>query len=185
MRGTSLHTWKGGFRVQDCAVSSDGRRLVAADTDSKIHVFDFETYEEVICFPVSSKPTSVAISRDSKHMLVSLAEGEIQLLEMDTSYVIRRFTGQKQGEFVIRSTFGGADENFVVSGSEGEYYRSFRKAWLYSRFADSQVYIWHKDNGKHVETLGGHISGCVNSISWNPTNATMFASAGDDCAVRM
>ncbi|KAJ5664932.1 uncharacterized protein N7477_007380 [Penicillium maclennaniae] len=168
IRGTSLHKWKGGFRVQDCALSQDGRRLVAADTDSKIHVFDFQTYEEVICFPVSSKPTSVTISRDSKHMLVSLAEGEIQLLEMDTSIVIRRFSGQKQGEFVIRSTFGGADENFVVSGSE-----------------DSQVYIWHKENGKHVETLGGHVSGCVNSISWNPTNATMFASAGDDCAVRI
>lgn len=111
--------WKGGFRVQDCAVSPDGRRLVAADTDSKIHVFDFRTYEEDYCLSVSSKPTSVAISRDSRHMLVNLAEGQIQLVDMETAAVVRRFRGQKQGEFVIRSTFGGAAENFVVSGSEG------------------------------------------------------------------
>lgn len=36
-----------------------------------------------------------------------------------------------------------------------------------------------------VETLEGHISGCVNSIAWNPADPSMFASAGDDCAVRM
>lgn len=112
--------WKGGFRVQDCAISPDGRRLVAADTDAKIHVFDFRTYEEDYCLSLSSKPTSVAISRDSRHMLVNLAEGQIQLVDMETAGVIRRFRGQKQGEFVIRSTFGGAAENFVVSGSEGK-----------------------------------------------------------------
>lgn len=168
IRGPSLYMWKGGFRVQDCAISPDGRRLVAADTDSKIHVFDFRTYEEDYCLSLPSKPTSVAISRDSKQMLVNLAEGQIQLVDMETAAVVRRFTGQKQGEFVIRSTFGGAAENFVVSGSE-----------------DSRIYIWHKENGSLVETLEGHISGCVNSISWNPTNPSMFASAGDDCAVRI
>lgn len=122
VRGPSLYMWKGGFRVQDCAISPDGRRLVAADTDAKIHVFDFRTYEEDYCLSLPSKPTSVAISRDSKHMLVNLAEGQIQLVDMETAAVVRRFTGQKQGEFVIRSTFGGAAENFVVSGSEGESY---------------------------------------------------------------
>lgn len=121
MRGQSLYTWKSGYRVQDCAVSADGRRLVAADTEAKIHVYNLLTYEEDYCLPLPSKPTSVAISQDSRHVLINLAEGEIQLVDMETTAVVRRFKGQKQGEFVIRSTFGGAAENFIVSGSEGEY----------------------------------------------------------------
>ncbi|KAJ5349425.1 hypothetical protein N7541_007152 [Penicillium brevicompactum] len=163
MRGESIHVWKSGYRVQDCAISADGRRLVAADTEAKIHVYNLHTYDEDYCLPLPSKPTSVAISQDSRHVLINLAEGEIQLVDMETTAVVRRFKGQKQGEFVIRSTFGGAAENFVVSGSE-----------------DSKVYIWHKENGNLVETLEGHIAGCVNSISWNPANPGMFASAGDD-----
>ncbi|KAJ5563053.1 hypothetical protein N7461_001814 [Penicillium sp. DV-2018c] len=168
MRGQSLYAWKGGFRVQDCAISPDGRRLVAADTEAKLHVFNFQTYEEDYCLPLPSKPTSVAISKDSKHMLINLAEGEIQLVNMITTALVRQFKGQKQGLYVIRSTFGGAAENFVVSGSE-----------------DSKIYVWHKENGKLVETLEGHMKGCVNSISWNPVDPGMFASAGDDKAVRM
>ncbi|KAJ6007430.1 hypothetical protein N7540_011406 [Penicillium herquei] len=168
VRGSSLHIWKGGFRVQDCAISPDGRRLVAADTDSKIHVFDFRTYEEDYCLSLSSKPTSLAISRDSKSMLVNLKQGEIHLIDLETTAVIRRFKGHKQADWVIRSTFGGAGENFVVSGSD-----------------DSCVYIWHKENGCLVETLHGHEKGCVNSISWNPADPGMFASAGDDRAVRI
>ncbi|OQD79812.1 hypothetical protein PENANT_c043G08755 [Penicillium antarcticum] len=168
MRGQPLHSWKGGFRVQDCAISADGRRLVAADTEAKIHVYNFITYEEEYSLPLPSKPTSVAISQDSLHVLINLAEGEIQLVNMETTALVRQFRGQKQGEFVIRSTFGGAAENFIVSGSE-----------------DSKVYIWHKENGNLVETLEGHEKGCVNSISWNPRDPGMFASAGDDESVRM
>lgn len=121
MRGQPLYTWKGGFRVQDCAISADGRRLVAADTEAKVHVYNMLTYEEDYCLPVPSKPTSVSISKDSRHVLINLAEHDIQLVDMETTAVVRQFKGQKQGEFVIRSTFGGAAENFVVSGSEGEY----------------------------------------------------------------
>ena len=120
--GRSLHKWGDSFRVQDCALSPDGRRLVAADTDMKLHVFDFDfrEYKEDYCLSLPSKPTSVTISRDSKYMLVNLEDGEIQLIDMDSTTVVRRFRGQKQGKFLIRSTFGGAAENFVVSGSEGK-----------------------------------------------------------------
>lgn len=181
-----LHMWKGGFRVQDCAISPDGRRLVVADTDSKIHVFDFRTYEEDYCLSLSSKPTSLAISRDSKHMLVNLKQGEIHLIDLETTTVVRRFKGHKQGEYVIRSTFGGAGENFVVSGSDGRSYFEHPQSCIQNANPlDSRVYIWHKENGALVETLHGHDKGCVNSISWNPAEPTMFASAGDDHAVRM
>ncbi|KAB8256612.1 WD40-repeat-containing domain protein [Aspergillus pseudonomiae] len=168
MRGQALHMWQGDFRVQDCAITPDGRRLIAADVEEKIHVYNFLTHEEEYCLALKSKPTSVAVSKDSRHMLVNLSEGQIQLIDIETTDVIRRFQGQKQGSFVIRSAFGGAAENFVVSGSE-----------------DSRVYVWHKDNGTLVETLEGHIAGCVNAISWNPTNPGLFASAGDDCLVRI
>lgn len=178
--------WQGDFRVQDCAITPDGRRLIAADVEEKIHVYDFLTHEEEYCLALKSKPTSVAVSKDSRHMLVNLSEGQIQLIDIDTTDVIRRFQGQKQGSFVIRSAFGGAAENFVVSGSEGKsFYVTLCSCFFAHCSKDSRVYVWHKENGTLVETLEGHIAGCVNAISWNPTNPGLFASAGDDCLVRM
>lgn len=124
LRGHPIYMWPNGFRVQDCAITPDGRRLLAADVEEKIHVYNFMTHEEEYCLPLKSKPTSVAVSKDSRQMLVNLSEGQIQLIDIDTTNVIRRFQGQKQGSFVIRSTFGGAAENFVVSGSEGKHHLS-------------------------------------------------------------
>lgn len=48
-----------------------------------------------------------------------MADGEVQLIEIETAEIVRRFLGQKQRQFVIRSSFGGADENLIISGSEG------------------------------------------------------------------
>ncbi|KAL4923426.1 WD40-repeat-containing domain protein [Aspergillus undulatus] len=168
IRGQSLYRWPSGFRVQDCAITPDGRRLIAVDVEKKIRVFNFVTREEEYTLPLKSKATSVVVSNDSRHMLVNLTECQIQLIDIETTEVIRRFQGQKQSTFIIRSTFGGAAENFVVSGSE-----------------DSRIYIWHKENGTLVETLEGHLHGCVNAISWNPADPGMFASAGDDCLVKI
>jgi hypothetical protein len=144
--------WHGGFRVQDCAISPDGRRLVAADTEAKIHVYNFLTHEEEYCLPLPSKPTSVAISRDSRHVLVNLQEGEIQLVDMETTAVVRRFRGQKQGEYVIRSTFGGAAENFVISGSEGESFscRLRDTTNSFPRLARLHLAQGERDTGRNI-----------------------------------
>jgi hypothetical protein len=52
-------------------------------------------------------------------MLVSMNQDMIKLMEIDTGNVIQQYEGHKQKQFIIRSNFGGAGENFIVSGSEG------------------------------------------------------------------
>ena len=68
--------------------------------------------------------TCISISRESRYMLVNMAENEVQLIDIETADVVQRFLGQRQSEFIIRSAFGGADENLIISGSEGMYSRS-------------------------------------------------------------
>lgn len=49
---------------------------------------------------------------------------EIQLLDLNTEEVVRKYTGHAQSKHVIRSCFGGVEGNFVLSGSEGACVRA-------------------------------------------------------------
>ncbi|OAX83082.1 hypothetical protein ACJ72_02570 [Emergomyces africanus] len=168
--GESLYKWSGQYRVRDCSISPDGRWLIAISIEKRIYVYNFETRAEEYNMTIKLDLTSVNISRDSRYMLLNTSECEMQLIDIESREVVRQYLGQKPGSFnyIIRSTFGGAAENFVVSGSE-----------------DSKIYIWHKENCTLVATLQGHGAGCVNAISWNPKDPGMFASAGDDRKVRI
>ncbi|KAK5071171.1 hypothetical protein LTR64_007675 [Lithohypha guttulata] len=168
-----IHTWSGEFRVADVAITPDGRRLLCNDMDSLLVVYDMNTYREEFRMKLSSKITCITPSRDNRTILVNIAEGEVQLIDIENRYPVRKFKGLSQGKNIIRNAFGGAAENFVVSGSK-----------------DGAIYIWHKENLALIETLRGHGKGskselCVTSISWNPRDAGMFASGGDDRKVRI
>jgi WD40 repeat protein len=83
-------------------------------------VFNYTTYEKVCEWRFDDvKLTSVEISQDSRHMLVSMSPDKIRLMEIDTGEIVQNFEGHQQSQFIIRSNFGGANENFVVSGSDG------------------------------------------------------------------
>jgi WD40 repeat protein len=117
-----IYTWSrdSKMRIYDVALSPDGKRLVAL-LDSCILVYDFVTRELVNEYQFDKvKMTSVKISSDSKHMLVSMNENKIRLMHIDSGETLQTFDGHKQANYMIRSVFGGADESFVVSGSEGE-----------------------------------------------------------------
>ncbi|KWU44917.1 WD40 repeat-like protein [Rhodotorula sp. JG-1b] len=121
--------------------------------------------------------TSVAVTSDSRYAIVSHAPKEILLIDLEDGTVVRKFTGHDQGEFVIRTSFGGASENFILTGS-----------------GDGKIYVYHRDTGRLVQSISGH-SRTVNAVAWNraastsPTNSrgatAMWASCSDDRTVRI
>lgn len=165
--GRGYSDWNKEHRVEDLCGSSDGKWLVALDDCSKIYVYNAETRDLLWDMKFRVRPTSVCISSDSKYLLVNKKDGEAQLFDLVTRECVQKFLGHTGGDFIIRSAFGGANESFVVSGSE-----------------DGNVLIWHKTIGAAVERLGAHDARC-NSISWCSTDPTILASCGDDGKIKM
>ncbi|KAL2146498.1 hypothetical protein VTI28DRAFT_3679 [Corynascus sepedonium] len=167
LRGDCLHTWPNTHRTEDLALSRDQRWLIAMDEQCTLHFYNFTTKEHVYDLTLHSRATSVSVSRDSRHLLVNLKDNEAILLDIETREAVQKYTGHTGGTFTIRSDFGGANENFVVSGSE-----------------DGHVFIWHKVTGILVQEAEAHHTSC-NAAAWNPSDPCMFATAGDDGRVKI
>ncbi|TQN73438.1 WD repeat-containing protein, partial [Colletotrichum shisoi] len=164
--GEMLCEWGKKHRVQDICGSPDGHWLVAVDDALKIHVYNAFTRELEYEMEVKSRPTCVSISEDSRHLLLNKKDGELQLIDLVNRTSVQKFLGHTGGDFIIRSAFGGANESFVVSGSE-----------------DGNILIWHKNSGAAVERLQGH-QPRTNAVAWNPADPCILASCGDDGKVK-
>ncbi|KUI71648.1 WD repeat-containing protein 26 [Cytospora mali] len=167
LKGEKLHTWTRGGRTEDLALSPDGRWLVAMDNEDHIYVYDFVTRELEYEMGLETRPTSVSITGDSKYLLVNKQDHEAQLFNIVNRTAVQKYTGHTGGEYLIRSDFGGANESFVISGSE-----------------DGCVSIWHKSSGHPVEKLEAHRPRC-NAVAWSPTDPCLWASAGDDGKIKL
>ncbi|KZL82082.1 wd domain-containing protein, partial [Colletotrichum incanum] len=165
--GEMLCEWGKKHRVQDICGSPDGHWLVAVDDAQKIHVYNAFTRELEYEMEVKSRPTCVSISEDSRHLLLNKKDGELQLIDLVNRTSVQKFLGHTGGEYIIRSAFGGANESFVVSGSE-----------------DGNILIWHKNSGAAVERLEGH-QPRTNAVAWNPADPCILASCGDDGKVKI
>ncbi|KAJ0342003.1 hypothetical protein COL922a_001740 [Colletotrichum nupharicola] len=182
--GEMLYEWGKKHRVQDLCGSPDGHWLVAVDDVQKIHVYNPTTRELEYEMELKARPTCVSISEDSRHLLVNKKDGEVQLIDLATRTSVQKFLGHTGGDFLIRSAFGGANESFVVSGSEGKS-ESHKTASLQANLeADGNILVWHKNSGAAVERLEGH-QPRTNAVSWNPADPCMLASCGDDGKVKV
>ncbi|CAL1705275.1 unnamed protein product [Somion occarium] len=145
----------------------------SAGSATRLIVYQLSNQQEQASVQMDGELTSVKVSDDSQYALINRASKanancEIQLWDLNTHKIVRKYQGHKQSQHVIRSCFGGVDGSFVASGSE-----------------DGNVYIWHRDTAELLETLSGHGEGSVNSVAWNPTNERMFASCSDDRTIRI
>ncbi|KAK2635143.1 hypothetical protein Ddye_029935 [Dipteronia dyeriana] len=167
--GKELECWKGQktLRISDMAITDDGKRIISICSETAILLLDREAkFERWI--EEDEVVTTFTLSKDNKFLLVNLLNQEIHLWSIESDpKLVSKYTGHKRARFVIRSCFGGFEQAFIASGSE-----------------DSQVYIWHRCSGELLKALPGH-SGAVNSVSWNPANLHMLASASDDRTIRI
>jgi WD40 repeat protein len=165
--GTRLFNWTTKHRVEDIAISPDGQWLVGMAYGNRLLVYNYMTrdLEDELC--LDARPSSISISQDSQFLLVNKEDGEAQLIHLSSGEKPVRYTGHTGGLYQIRSAFGGANESYVLSGSE-----------------DGNILIWHKWTGRQVLKLPGH-SPRTNGVWWNPTDTCMFASCGDDGKIKM
>lgn len=168
IQGDELVQWNKKHRVQALASSPDGRWLVAADNFSTMYVYNGITRDLQYELDLGARPISLAISRDSRQLLVNKEDSEAQLVDLITRTTVQKFLGHKTDQCVIRASFGGANESFVMSGSE-----------------DGKVIIWHKNIGAAVERLSSPSLQRCNCVVWNPVDPYMLASCNDDGVVRM
>ena len=118
--GSDPYHWPTDLRTQDCAITPDGNKMVVMSTDNYITVYNLVDRTEDYTIKVSHRMTCISVSRDSKNMLVNMANNEVHLIDIESANIVRRYTGQHQNGFIIRSAFGGADEGLVVSGSSSK-----------------------------------------------------------------
>ncbi|SPQ94005.1 unnamed protein product (mitochondrion) [Plasmodiophora brassicae] len=173
--GERLYSWRMDGAINDLCVAKDGSVMLAGSTNLTVHMFNLETKQATECL---REPTQTIIafsmSSDASHVLLNVVKPPaIHMWRINPrdsqgrATLVRKFIGATQDRFIVRSAFGGVDENFVISGSE-----------------DSNVYIWHRHSGTLLVNLHGHKSS-VNSVSWSPTNPFMVASASDDFTIRI
>ena len=165
-------------RVQDLVVSKAGDRLIAVGSDKKIKMFDLGGSEKTASIDCDTSVSAITLSNDGLKLLASTQSREIHLWELNPDlngpqpeqpkkrYKLPYLVTEDQ-KYIIRTCFGGHNEAFVLSGSE-----------------ECKVYMWHRRSEKLVASLEGH-SGLVNSVSWNPVDPFMFASASDDKSVQI
>lgn len=165
IEGQVLDSWE-GVRV-NCLWCRSDKTVLAADTHHRIRYYNFENLSDGNLLQEDHPVMAFTIDNSDRLALLNVATQGVHLWDLRDRVLIRKFQGVTQGHFTIHSCFGGANQDFVASGSE-----------------DNKVYIWHVKRELPIATLTGHTR-TVNCVAWNPVYHSMLASVSDDSSVRI
>lgn len=156
-----------GVRIRSLWTKKDGRTVLGADTHHRIRAYAFEDMSETELLRESAPLIYFCLDETERWCLTTLKGQGLHLWDLESRQLVRRFRGSSHGDYVVLSTFGGVNQDYVASGSE-----------------DGNVYIWHRHWEEPVSVLRGH-TGVVNAVSWSPTNPALLISASDDGSIRL
>ncbi|CAA0805995.1 transducin family protein / WD-40 repeat family protein [Striga hermonthica] len=145
------------------------KEVVYAQEDSTITLLGWETGKVRTVMENGKKVISVALSMDSKFLLVSLDNNTVNLWNIDgRTKHMKMFHDDEMQDIDCGVCFGGCNEAFVACAN-----------------IDSRVRIWHRSSGELVATLRSIDGGePERRVAWNPVIPTMLVSGGDDRVIR-
>lgn len=122
LRGQMLYSWPEEDRVRDCAVSPDGHYLVVASTSRTLYVYNLTKRQKLHQVTFESELTCVSIDRHSKYILLNRGT-QVALIDIETAEIAKKYShdSNTNRRYIFRSRFGGADDRFVITGSEGAF----------------------------------------------------------------
>jgi hypothetical protein len=107
-------------RFQGMDMSSDGRQIVGFTTTGTMVMFSTETEQVEWEQTITPRIASVSFSQDSKLILLNLTDGGIQLRTSHQGELVRAHSGVMSSIYVLKSSFGGMDDAFVIKPEDGK-----------------------------------------------------------------
>ncbi|XP_042188633.1 WD repeat-containing protein 26 isoform X1 [Callorhinchus milii] len=119
LEGNLLDSWE-GVRVQCLWCLNDGKTVLASDTHQRIRGYNFEDLTDRNIVQEDHPIMSFTVSKNGRLALLNVATQGVHLWDLQDRVLVRKYQGVTQGFYTIHSCFGGNNEDFIASGSEGK-----------------------------------------------------------------
>ncbi|CAH8654463.1 unnamed protein product [Schistosoma intercalatum] len=148
-----------GFSTSTTSTTTNAHASSLSTNGSNYGLIDHRTL-----FKETHPVQSIMISRSGTMALLTIHKMGLHLWDLEACAILQRFVGHKQDTFRLYSTFGGANEDFVATGSE-----------------NGRIHIWHVGSGSHPihSSPGTGNRDPITCVHWNPVLPTMIASVND------
>jgi hypothetical protein len=106
--------------ILGCVILPGTQNIATFDNQKNVYVHDLESKMLVRGSSSEVDLSSMCVSRLGKPFALFLRkDGLIEMVDVRTMEMVKVFKLKSYGHFIIKATFGGENEEFVASGSEG------------------------------------------------------------------
>ncbi|EEA07352.1 uncharacterized protein CMU_002230 [Cryptosporidium muris RN66] len=166
LQGIIIYKWIFYANIQDIGCTIDGFYLIIGFSNKITRVISLKNFQEIYKLSENNLISSISTSKITNNVLLNIFHQQnpcIKLWNIDTRQKIMTYYGYKQGRFIVRSSFGGPNEMYILCGSE-----------------DNKFYIWNRSSGILLKVVSGH-SSTVSAVIW--PNTPWLITVSDDTTI--